>query len=420
MKILYSRANVSRSNFPNHRRIDWRRIGALYAAMALMITIRVWNKYVFNESSVFIWGLFFVAAAVLVTKGRFPKHFYFPNITFLFLFFIFYAWVRLDDLLYFDLSTKIIRGVSSGFTQVAYLVIYYLLFISSVLIYAKIGRLSTFFWFLTCMYTVALIVQYFLNIQELQGGYNLIPGFILIPFLPFVFFVPGADELRPTPILISILCLLLFVLIGSRTASITVIVFLGVLYAWPWITKNKIRYNGTFVALCAVLIAFYFLYMIFGVINPDYSPMVDSSFQVFNKAIGTGRPEIWAQLLELISRNPLWGYGTDASTLLSLPLFVIGRSNLSAHSVYIEILYRLGIIGFLSFTLLLFMVWRLFWKGREQLVVRVTGSFLISIMFFSSTGTFLFFTEMSLRSGLAWIALGMGAGACLRATSRND
>lgn len=416
MGSFHNWENVSGLNSLTKRRFNWRIIGPFFAAIAVMMTLKVWNKYLFQESNVFIWVLFLVVAAILVTKGRLPKHFYFPSVSFFFLVLILYAWVRLDDPLNIDLRTRIFGVVSSGFTHVVYLVMYYVLFICSALIYENKGKFSAFFWFLTCGYILANIYKFSIDISGLQEGFNLIPGFVLIPLLPFLFFVPVPDakKLRGISILLSIFCLILLTLIGSRTGVITILLFLGTLHFWPWITKTKKRFNGFFVAICAVVFAIYPLIIILGNIYSTYSFMGDSQFHVFNKALGTGREALWLELFELILRKPVWGYGTDDSTLLLKSLFSITRRNLSSHSILIEILFRLGIVGLFSFGLIFVMIWRLYWLGRAQWVVRVAGSFLISIMFFSSMGTYLFFTEMSLRSGFAWIALGIGAGACLR------
>ena len=64
---------------------------------------------------------------------------------------------------------------------------------------------------------------------------------------------------------------------------------------------------------------------------------------------------------------------------------------------------------------MLFCIWQLFWIGRYQWAVRIAGAFLLAMLFFSTTGDNLVFSGQQLRNGFAWIVLGIGAGACLRA-----
>ena len=74
----------------------------------------------------------------------------------------------------------------------------------------------------------------------------------------------------------------------------------------------------------------------------------------------------------------------------------------------------LALGGLIAFIVLMFSIWRMFWNGRKQWAVRVAGAYLLSILFFAATGGFLVFSTMQLRSGFAWIILGIGGGASLR------
>jgi O-antigen ligase len=139
---------------------------------------------------------------------------------------------------------------------------------------------------------------------------------------------------------------------------------------------------------------------------------------VLQKSVGT-RVEIWIHLAYLISQQALFGYGTDHLTSVLRPVafivFTLPRDNIEAHSLYFELLYRLGAIGLLGFILIMFSIWRVFWSGREQWAVRVAGASLLCLLVYSSTGGFFVFNDLQLRSGFAWIILGIGAGASLRA-----
>ncbi len=72
-------------------------------------------------------------------------------------------------------------------------------------------------------------------------------------------------------------------------------------------------------------------------------------------------------------------------------------------------------VGLFLFLMILLSVWRALWAGRAEWSVRIAGAYLVCPPVFSGTGGFLVFCGMELKSGFAWIILGTGVGASLRA-----
>jgi hypothetical protein len=409
-------------------------IMSLLGAMIALAPIAVFNSYIFEESNLPFLLILVVSAAIAFGHSRIPRGIVFPGITFSFLLLLLYAWVRLDDPWNVETGGRVFSGVSRpGFLYILDLVMYYLLFILSALIFYKRGRLTEFLWFLICGYIAAFILRNSFSIGELQEGYSLSPGFVLIPLIPLLFLrnEEGWFEGKFVPYAFLLLCVIWLAVIGARTAVAALIGFFLVLWLWPIITRNRVLYYGAFWATVLMVILFNAAYMFYAATaSPDdalfqESLVEDSDVGVLQKRLGT-RVDIWLHLMFYIVQEPWLGYGTDHETLAVNPVpilpFSVKRDNLSAHSTYFEIMYRWGITGILVYLVLLFSIWRTFWIGRKEWAVRVAAAFFLAIIFFGSTGEYMVLSTMQLRSGFGWIVLGIGAGACLRAikTSRRE
>lgn len=397
---------------------------SLVLAMAALVPIAIWNRYIFSESNLPFLLILLLLVALIFGPGKVPKDIKFPGIAISFLLFILYAWARLDHGWDFEVTAVNPDGTRPGFLYVVDLAVFYLLFVIAAALFYRYMQLSAFLWFLICGYILAFIIRNSFNIGGLQEGYNLSPGFALIALLPFVFLMHTSENKVPViPSVILFLCIIWLALIGARTAVIALSIFYIVLWVWPLITRNRFTYYSIFwgtLLFIALLTVVYFLYAIS---NPadallEESLVEETGVGFFQKRIGT-RIGIWSHLLYLISQQPIFGYGTDHTTFGASPIpfldFTLKRDNLSAHSTYFELLYRLGAVGLLGFILIMFSIWRLYWSAREQWAVRVAGAFLLCALFFASTGEYFAFSTLQLRSGFGWIILGIGAGASLRA-----
>lgn len=397
-------------------RFSYSSVIALIIAMCVLIPIGIWNRYIFLETNLpLLLIIMIIAAFVFRTNRIYRKGLLFFSISFSL--FTIYAWARLDNVLGFQLNLSNIIEVKTGFSYVLDLIIFYLLFITAALLYYNKKKFSVFLWFLICGYIIAFMLRNY-DIHELQIGYNLSPGFVIITLLPFIYLKNSENKNKNFFIAnaMFMLCVIWLALIGARAAFVSLLLFYAGMRAWLIITRNRFTYYSTFWGMLFVIAILTIIYLRFT--HLDNAVIEGTGFHIFSKRLGT-RNEIWIHLLHYISQNPLFGYGTDHATAVVSPLpfleFTYHRDNLSSHSTYFEILYRLGIFGLLSFVLIMFSIWRLFWEGRKQWVVRVAGAFLLSILFFASTSVFLVFSTMQLRSGFAWIILGIGAGASLRA-----
>ena len=88
------------------------------------------------------------------------------------------------------------------------------------------------------------------------------------------------------------------------------------------------------------------------------------------------------------------------------------RANLAAHSLYLELIYRLGVVGLLLFISILFFIWRFLWSGRNLWEVKIGLSVILSTLFLSVNMEFCVFDSLPLLSGFFWAILGVSVGAC--------
>jgi O-antigen ligase len=397
----------------------------LMMAMCLIAVIGVWNRYIFYDRNVYVIGFAAISLMMLIAAraGSFPRYFYVPKITLSFIVLICYAWIRLDDPVNIDLSLKESGGAvyATGISLVLDLVIYYTVFISVGVVYAKTSKWSAVYWYLVAGYIVAYIARLSMEgVQELQVGYNLGPGFVIVSLLPFVFLGSGQKKWL-FPAILSLSSVIWLGLIGARTASGVILVYLIILYAWPFIVKNRILYTLFIAAVCTSIIVFNSLLLMFGEGEAGGPVVRNSEIGIFQKSLDSRSP-IWKQLLYLNQDNIYIGRGMDAATVAEPALSnfeYIMRDDLSSHSLYFEIYYRIGLIGLFLFALLISMVWQHYWKGRWCWEVRVAGAYLCSALIFATTGEYLMFSMWSVWNGFGWIVLGIGSGAVLASKEKH-
>ena len=393
---------------------------ALVVAIGASGPIALWNRYIFSEDNLPILAALMLFSVLMIWRDRVPRGIGFPAFTACFALFTLYTLSRVDNWSGFSLAPAGPDSIRPGIAHVVDLMLFFSLFVFAAMLYYRSMRFSVVLWLMICGYIVAYVVRNSLDILGLQEGYHLSPGFALLTFLPFVFLATDETRRMWIPTVLFFLCLFWLALIGARTAVVSLLIFYVVMRAWPIITRNRMIYAGTFWAAALLLFALNVAYLLYAVM--DAPALLDGiGVKVFEKRLGT-RIDIWVHLLSLIAERPLLGFGTDHATVALVPLshleFTMRRDDLNANSMYYELLYRLGAIGLIGFFVMMFSVWKTFWWGRKDPAVRVAGAFLLCVLFFAATSDYLVLTELRLRSGFAWILLGIGAGAALRARNQ--
>lgn len=313
----------------------------------------------------------------------------------------------------------------SGMQYTYDLIACYVALLIASLFFAKYNRFNMICWWFIVLYLLSFIARSSLDLQALRDGPHLGAGLVLITLMPFIFLQKKAVGIPWIPLLILTVSIFWLSIIGARMAALSLILFLFLLITWPVLVKTKLRFYLLFFFTLSIVILFNLalIYMEITLLKSEL--MLDrvefqgveniSFFNVLNKGF-SGRADIWLQLLTIISEKPFFGFGADMHTMEQLALpghpYTVDRYNLASHSTYFEILYRLGILGVLNVTLIMFFVWKAFAVFRLEWPVRVAGASLIMFLVFGTTSQTLIFSETPLRAAFSWLVVGVGLGAC--------
>jgi O-antigen ligase len=389
---------------------------SVFIALFALSIIGVWNRYIFDESNLPILFFILICAAGISGFYKVPRGIFFPVLTFFFIIFICYMYLRMYGNEYPKNIAIHIQRRSDGLLDITYQLVYYGLFIISALFYYKKG-FSTTLWFLIAGYLLAFIGRNSIPAEweALKDGANCSPGLFVFSLAPFLFFKGFREKskMRYAPHILFTFCTLWVFAVHARAAAFSLLIFYVCMMAWPAIVKKRNNYLiffPTILFLCCFMIAIYLFIMS---TKYGFEEIQNLSLSLFHKSIFT-RFKIWNELWGYISDRFLLGYGTEsASASFAVFSYYWIRDALDAHSSYFELMLRFGVTGLVLYFAILYNIWKIYWRGRNEWVVRVAGSFLIASLFYMITSEYLLF-HYPLRNGFGWIILGIGAGACLK------
>jgi len=388
--------------------------------MLVMVVIGFWNRYIFISSNLRFLLLVILCYVFCFGPLRFPRKLIFSDVTFFMLIFILYMFARLGDgVILFDTNTSVER-IEVGLKSITNQLLCYGLFIVSALLYYNKGRLSLALWLIFGGYILAFIFRASL----LQGFgvpmfYSNSPGFMIFPFLAFLFLLEKKRGIvfRIVPHLIFFFCAWWLLLLGSRGTFGAVLVFYLSFIMWPRIIKNRIVYLSLFWCVLGMILISMWIYT--HIMMAGEGEWIGEMSQVIFRKGATLRYLLWKELVVLASERPAWGFGTGfASASIVIPDWItLNRDTLSSGTTYVELLLRLGIVGFTIHILIFYRIWKSFWRGKDQISVRVAGAFLAAISFYLVGREYMIFTA-PLWSGFGWILLGIGMGGSFRTHKR--
>lgn len=293
---------------------------------------------------------------------------------------------------------------------------YFLIFFLSGILFYKKKYISDLLWFITVLYIISYIARISLDIEAAIEGTNLSSGIVVTSLAPFVLInlqkYMTKYFFKSCIIIISLI--IWCSIIGSRASTLGLALFLLTFCLWPVITKNKILYFGFFLS-CFILFLSLFILYVFFVTDADFSLSSGSGFAILTKRIGT-RLDIWVHLIQVIINGDwVFGNGSNVSTIDLIPLshldFSMNRKNLASHSLILECIYRIGIVGLVLFFLFILSLWSYLWNSRNSQITRIVCSSIIMLVPICFTSTFLFFSVLHLRCAFFWVILGFGYGS---------
>ncbi|WP_162605013.1 O-antigen ligase family protein [Geomonas terrae] len=301
-----------------------------------------------------------------------------------------------------DLDTK-------GEKDVFYTVICGVLLVGMAVSFGKRKLPPHFLLFLAA--TGLLYVMYYL-LLGVETSNPLIYGYTLFSFLPLLILEiegePRHGLKKVTIVIILSTAVVLLLLFSTRVPAVSLLIFGAVMHFWDTITKSPGRMKLLFALLFVCLLGGILLYvqLWYTGVLADFDTVSDRYFQ---KGI-SGRGSIWPELLLRILDDPFFGHGSTRNTEYYDNF--TGVRNLSSHNTYLEISFRMGLVGLFLLILVYYKLIMHFCRHREVPAAKVGGAYVLAAMVFQGSGEYMFFNSI-LANVLVWSFLGVCIGRTL-------
>ena len=235
------------------------------------------------------------------------------------------------------------------------------------------------------------------RVYSTLGNPNLLAGYLLL-FLPFGLIIPFETQsnflTRLFYLIGSIMIFFCLIFTGSRggyiglIAGILALAFILLSYLLKN-TRNKITSTLIFtIVISMIIIAIFFLF-------PVIKERLLTIFTLREHSSNNFRVNVWLACLKLVKDNFLIGVGAGNNTFrLAYGLYMkSGFDALAAYNIFLEVLIELGILGFFTFILALFLSFvklhYLFWERNNLLSIGIFIS-IISLIIQGMVDTVLF------------------------------
>lgn len=208
-------------------------------------------------------------------------------------------------------------------------------------------------------------------------------------------------------LLFSFILMDLILLYVSTSRSVWIAMIAGVFFYvfYKAITFNKLIYRLTFIFIMIGIFLFSYAYPKLYVMKLGWE--IDAFIlKLTGKSLFTGRQELWLYLIKLITEKPIFGHGVSKSLRDYLAL------DLSSHNTYLSMLLKTGMIGFILYLVILFLIWELLYPRSNDLsnknkISALFPAFFVSILVFQVFELNLFQGPYSINA-IEWLILAMG------------
>lgn len=229
----------------------------------------------------------------------------------------------------------------------------------------------------------------------------------LFIFLVYFFYtVQGVKKRKILWFTLTTMSMTLIYFSSARSIFLSIAVMLITYVGWNFITKNRLIFTSFIAAVIAALISFVYIY-------PNmykwksFQSLNNLTWEYTGKNLLSGREVIWEKTLSLLQEKIWFGFGAGAT-----PSIVQGVE-LSAHNLYVQVAYQLGLIGLAILMLILLTIWFGFWKGRNDNKVRLSAAFFIGTLIQQSFEVTLIQNNMAIAL-MQWLIIGIGIGLSFR------
>ena len=213
-------------------------------------------------------------------------------------------------------------------------------------------------------------------------------------------------------ILLGLLGMASLVASGGRASGMVVMLCAMAFFGWYLFRQSRLGPVLVTSVLILAMTAIPFLYINLG--RMSWFSGIDETFSNITHSIYSGRETIWPEVIDGIRDHPVIGNGTSASWRFVRSEHGITQE-LSAHNLYLSILYQSGMLGLFGFIALIFVFFRTMWSMSDSRHLQLSFAILVAVLFREAWEVSL--TQNTLQIGLgSWILVTLG----LSLTSTDD
>ena len=196
------------------------------------------------------------------------------------------------------------------------------------------------------------------------------------------------------------LALFLALISGSRSALMSILIFLVGKIVFSQFEKGALNYRWCFWCVLIIVIAIPVTYLY--LYNSPYMEELNIlSIKYFRKNFFSGRQALWGRTMEFIKQHLFLGNGMGVTLQL-----LFGESR-SAHNWYLQVLLQMGVIGLVILLDWIAGIWNALYDNRRNNISRGASAFLIGVLVWQCFEVSI--TQNNLPLGIAvWVILGIG------------
>lgn len=210
------------------------------------------------------------------------------------------------------------------------------------------------------------------------------------------FFLAKSKNKLPKIIIFSSM----FFAMGERAAFLSLVIVYIVYLILGRIKYSKFIYKTFFVLVSLCILLFPYIYV--KLQYTDLGLLLNNLSRQYTGAnLFSGRHRIREIAFNYILAMPILGYGFNNNIL------ALHGISLSTHNLYVYLLLQGGIIAIMIFLLIMYSIWKRYFDGLKDDIVRMSAAYFIGIMFFASFELTLIINSVTISIFL-WLIIGMG------------
>lgn len=160
---------------------------------------------------------------------------------------------------------------------------------------------------------------------------------------------------------------------STRSAILTIMLFLIIYKCLGLIKKSKLLYNATFWVGFFLIISIPIMYV--ALFKSDMGLIINNySRELFGKNFFSGRQVIWDAAFSYIVKSPVFGHGFSNRVLENNDIFV------STHNLFLNLMLQGGFILLFIFVFFMYSLWKRYYKNIENRVVKLSAAFLLPVL----------------------------------------